>query len=73
MKQSGKKAASATLPERVIAELQHPRPIDVIVELEPQDDGAPVVFSERGQCGSFGLGVPDPATARAGLLAAWAD
>lgn len=45
----------------------------MIVELEPHDDGALVVFSERGQRGSFGLGIPDPAIPRAAVLAAWAD
>ena len=59
--------------EPVLADLQRPRPVELIVELEPGDDGALVVFSERGQRGSFGLRVPDQATPRAGLLVAWAD
>jgi hypothetical protein len=59
--------------EPVLADLQHPRPIDIIVELEPRGDGALVVFRERGQPGSFGLGVPDPGTPRGVLRAVWAD
>jgi hypothetical protein len=59
--------------EPVLADLQHPRPIDIIVELEPRDDGALVWFSERGQSGGFGLGIPDPGTPRSVVRAAWAD
>ena len=59
--------------EPVLGDLQRPRPIELVVELEPRDQGGLVWFSERGQQGSFGLGVPDPATPRAALLAEWAD
>jgi len=59
--------------EPILGDLQRPRPIDVIVELEPRDTGGLVWFSERGQPGSFGLGLPDPATPRAALLAGCAD
>ncbi len=59
--------------EPVLADLQHPRPIEVIVELELRDDGALVLFSERGQAGGFGLGIPGPATPRSEMLAEFAD
>ena len=59
--------------EPVLGDLQQPRPVDVIVELEPRDHVDLVWFSERGQLGSFGLGLPDPTTPRDALLAQWAD
>jgi hypothetical protein len=59
--------------EPVLADLQHPHPIDIIVEFEPRGDAGLVVFSERGQPGGFGLGVPDPTIPRAVLRAEWAD
>ena len=57
----------------VLGDLQRPRPIEVVVELEPRDQGGLVWFSERGQQGSFGLGISDPAEPRPALLAEWAD
>jgi hypothetical protein len=59
--------------EPVLGDLQRPRPIDVIVELEPREDGGLVWFSERGHQGGFGLGFPDPVRPRAALLVEWAD
>ena len=41
--------------EPVLGDLQRPRPIELVVELEPRDQGGLVWFSERGQQGSFGL------------------
>jgi hypothetical protein len=54
----------------VLADLQQPRAVDLVVEMQP---GGWVTFSERGQPGGFGLGVPDPATPRAALMSDWAD
>jgi hypothetical protein len=59
--------------EPVLADLQHPRPIDIVVEFKPLDDGGLVLFSERGEGGSFGLGIPRGETARSVLRAEWAD
>ncbi len=57
----------------VLADLQRPHPIGLVVQLEHRADGDVAVFSEKGQTGSYGIRVPDPATPREELIVTWAD
>jgi hypothetical protein len=57
----------------VLADLQHPRPVDFELGLEPPRDGGVVWFRERGASGAVGLAIPDRSTPVAEQLVSYAD
>jgi hypothetical protein len=70
--------------EPVLHDLQLPHPVDLVIELEekeptptpdygPMGGGVWVMFSERGQPGSFGVGLPKPGVSRAQAQVSLAD
>jgi hypothetical protein len=57
----------------VLSDLQQPHPVDLELRFEPRGDGGLVRFRERGEPGSFGLGIGRQSASRELLMVQFAD